>query len=81
MCQEIQVLLAHSLCAKKFNFSCHINYVLENNFFGFVTHILCAIKIYWHLFMCQEIIFLTLGLLMYALLSVIRGVNAITVSG
>jgi hypothetical protein len=49
MCQEIQVFLAHSLYAKKFKFSCHINYVPENNFFDFVAHILCAIKIYWHL--------------------------------
>ena len=49
MCQEIQVFLAHSLCAKKFNFSCHINYVPENNFLGFVAHNICAIKIYWHL--------------------------------
>jgi hypothetical protein len=25
------------------------NCMLENNFLGFVAHILCSIKIYWHL--------------------------------
>jgi hypothetical protein len=36
MCQEIQFFLPHKL-------------VPENNFLDFVTHILCTIKIYWHL--------------------------------
>jgi hypothetical protein len=59
---HIGFFLAHSLCAKKFNFSWHINYVPENNFLGFVAHILCAIKIYWHLVYVPRNNFLDIGI-------------------
>jgi hypothetical protein len=72
MCQEIQVFLAYSLCAKKFNFSCHINYVTENNFLSFVAYILCAIKIYWHLVYVRRNNFLDTGIADVYLMSVIN---------
>jgi hypothetical protein len=72
MCQEIQVFLAHSLCAKKFNFSCHINYVPENNFLSFVAHNICAIKISWHLVYEPRNNFLDTGIVDVYLMSVIN---------
>jgi hypothetical protein len=62
MCQEIQFFLPHSLCAKKFNFSCHINYVPKNNFLGFMAHILFVIKIYWYLVYVPRNNFLDTGI-------------------
>jgi hypothetical protein len=53
---HIGFFLAHSLCAKKFNFSS------KNNFLGFVAHILCAIKIYWHLVYVPRNNFLNIGI-------------------